>query len=400
VCGEGALCEFLNLGELPLANRFVKRGDLGVEPRFPLRAAFCRGCKHVQLIERVDPRDLYEEYLYVSSCSRTLVEHLEGLAQAIVDRVRPTGDDLAVDIGSNDGTLLSAIARRGVRVLGIDPARNLAGLAAERGVPTWTTYFGAETAGQITKRHGRATVISATNSFPHIPLLNDYMQGVNELLAPEGCFVIEAHYLGDIVEQVAFDTIYHEHVSYWALGPLAALYERHGFEIADAERLPVHHGQLRVWARRKGQQRPAARVGELIRRESELGLDRLDTFQAFAEKARRAASDLASLLGGLKREGRRVAGYGAPAKASTLAGAAGITGEMIGVIADKNPLKQGRTLPGTGIPILAPEQMLHWRPDYIVILAWNFAEEIMSELVEFRNGGGKFILPVPEVRIL
>ena len=401
VCGAEGIAEFLNLGRTPLANRFLEAGDLaGAEPEFPLRVGFCASCHHVQLLDLVPPSDLFGHYLYISSMSETLKRHMDDLAATVSRRYRLTRRDLVVDIGSNDGTLLSAFAQRGARVVGVDPAANLAGLARSKGVETVTAYFGAETAARIRTEHGAARVITATNSFPHIPKLGDYLKGVGRLLEPDGVLVIEAHYLVDMLEQRAFDTIYHEHVSYWALGPAQRLFQEHDFEVIDVQRLPLHHGQLRMWVQRAGTAAVRASVAKLGQGEQDRRLDKLETYQAFAAGARLVKQDLIRLLEKLKFEGKSVAGYGAPAKGTTLLSYLELGPETIDYIADRSPLKQGRYAPGSHIPIVAPERIEEERPDYLLLLAWNFADEIMQQLASYHKQGGRFIIPVPDVRIV
>jgi len=401
VCGTGEMEEFLNLGRTPLANRFLEVSELGqAEAEFPLRTGFCTGCHHVQLLERVPPPNLFEHYLYISSMSETLKKHLDDLAGTVSRRYRLTGRDLVVDIGSNDGTLLSGFVRRGAQVLGVDPASNLAGLARDKGVETVTAYFGAETARRIRGECGAARVITATNSFPHIPDLTDYLKGVDRLLEPDGVLVIEAHYLMDMLDQRAFDTIYHEHVSYWALGPAQRLFQDHGFEVIDVDRLPLHHGQLRMWVQRKGTSAVRTSVVRLLQEEGKRGLDQLDTYRRFAAGARMVKRDLSRLLEKIKFEGKSVAGYGAPAKGTTLLSYLELGPETIDFIADRSPLKQGRYAPGSHIPIVAPERIEEEQPDYLLLLAWNFAGEIMQQLAGYHKQGGRFIVPVPDVHIV
>lgn len=404
LCGAEDLEIVLDLGETGLANNLPAAGACGGEPVFPLRLARCRRCTHVQLADRVAPELLYGHYLYVSSASSTLDRHLRSLAGAIAARTGPGPDGLgrSLDIGCNDGTLAAHMSRLGFQAHGIDPAENLAPLARARGIAVEVDYFGREIARSLRNRLGAMRVLTATNSFPHIPELNGYLEGVAELLEPGGVFVIEAHYLLDLVEQCAFDTIYHEHCHFWRLEPMMALFARHGLEIFDCERLPVHHGQLRVWAQRSGAgARPVSgRVAAQCAAERAAGLDRSEVYGELARKAAAVRRDLRTALDGFRRQGRLVAGYGAPAKASTLAAWCGLGAGDLPWIADRNPLKQGRFTPGTHIPIVGPERMETERPDYLLLFAWNFAEEICAQLPAYRERGGRFLIPVPEVRIV
>jgi predicted TPR repeat methyltransferase len=403
VCHGTEVEMFLDLGCTSLANRFLTPEELAGgtdEPRYPLRVGFCRGCGHVQLLDRVPPAEMFDDYLYVSAASDTLRAHFDDLSAALVARHRLAPGDLVIDIGSNDCSLLASFARFGVRTLGVDPARNLAAYAAALGIDRYTGYFGADTAEEIAERWGPAALITATNTFPHIPDLHGFLRGVDRCLAPGGAFVIEAHYLLDLLEQGAWDTVYHEHVSYWALGPLTRLVGRHGMEVVRAERLPIHHGQLRATVMRRGEGEPDASVAEQLERERAARLDRFDTYAAFARRVARARDELRSLLADLRAGGARIAGYGAPAKGNTLLGYLGLGPEVICYIADRSPLKQGRLTPGTHIPVVPPERLLEDRPDYVLLLAWNFEEEVLAQQAAYRAAGGRFIIPVPDVRVV
>ena len=401
VCRSDDVKQFLDLGEMELANSFLTEEELSrSEPTYPLQVGFCDDCHHVQLMERVPPSAMFESYLYVSSASDTLKRHLHGLAAVITERYGLGPDHLVVDIGSNDGTLLSGFRSSGVRILGIDPAENLASLALKVGVETYTAFFGSETAAKVAERFGRASVITATNTFPHIPDLVDFLAGIHILLDTDGIFVIEVHYLADLLEQGAFDTVYHEHVSYWALGPMIDLFNRHGLQVVDVERLPVHHGQLRVFVQRDGHDEVQPSVDAVLEAESELGLDRFETYERFARQTMKIREDLRATIQGIVAHGESVVGYGAPAKASTLLSFLEIGRDEIEYIVDRSPLKQGLYTPGRHIPIVAPERLLDDQPDYALLLAWNFADEVLEQQAEYRKRGGKFILPIPEVKII
>ena len=400
LCGETAVEEFLDLGETALANKFLSEEELrGDEPSFPLRVGFCRSCEHVQLTDAVPPSAMFEDYLYVSSASDTLKDHLWDLSDIVSERRGLGEGDLVVDIGCNDGTLLSGFARHGVSTLGVDPAENLAELAAAAG-DRYVGFFNSENADEIVERWGQAAAITATNTFPHIPALNDFVEGIAKALRPGGVFVIEAHYLVDLLEQGAFDTVYHEHVSYWALGPMRRLFERHGLEVVDAERVPIHHGQLRVWVQRQGEGTVSERVGEILAEEKEKGLDRIETFHAFAEQVYRMKRDLREAVDRIKAEGSRLAGYGAPAKGNTLLCFLEIGPDTVDYIVDRSPLKQGRYTPGTHIPVVPAQRLVEDQPEYTLLLAWNFADEVLRQQSEYRERGGRFILPVPKVEIV
>ena len=402
VCAGSQVDEFLDLGSTALANKFPTADDLNQpEPRFPLRVGFCRGCGHVQLTELVPPAAMFTDYLYVSSASDTLRAHFADLAATLTSRHGLADGGLVIDIGCNDASLLCCFRDRGASTLGVDPAENLAEFSRETGIERYQGFFGADSAAEIVARWGRAALITATNTFPHIPDLAGFVAGLDTALAPGGAFVLEAHYLVDLLDQLAFDTVYHEHVSYWALGPMKRLFEDHGMEVVRAERLPIHHGQLRVTVRRRGEGEVHGSVAEVLAAERELGMDRFETWSAFAARVDRLKTEVVDCLRGLKAAGRRLAGYGAPAKGSTLLEFFGVGPDLLDFIADRSPLKQGRYTPGSHIPIVAPEALLEDpAPDHVLLLAWNFEDEILAQQAEFRRRGGKFILPVPEVRIV
>jgi cyclopropane fatty-acyl-phospholipid synthase-like methyltransferase len=401
VCGGESVEQFLDLGETALANKFLAESELDApEPTYPLRVGFCHGCGHVQLTERVPPAAMFEDYLYLSSASDTLRSHLHELSDIVVARRDLGPGDLVIDIGCNDGTLLQGFARRGVRTLGVDPARNLAALAEQSGIDRYVGFFDSRSSREIVDRWGQGSVITATNTFPHIPELHDFMVAIDGALAPGGAFVIEAHYLVDMLEQAAFDTIYHEHVSYWALGPMQTLFRRHGMQAVHAERLPIHHGQLRVTVQRQGEGDVDSSVDRILERERELELDRFSTYEAFAGEAHRIKQELNETVAMLLRANSQIVGYGAPAKGSTLLSFLDLGPDKISYIVDRSPLKQGRYTPSSHIPVVAPERLLTDQPDYVLLLAWNFADEVLDQQADYRRRGGRFIIPVPRVQVV
>jgi hypothetical protein len=351
-------------------------------------------------MEAVPPGAMFEDYLYTSSASETLTRHLHDVSDVLVARRRLGPRDLVMDIGCNDGTLLTGFARHGVRTLGVDPAKNLATWAAGRSIDRYVGFFNSKTAREIVERWGPASLITATNTFPHIPELQDFVDGISIALAPGGAFVIELHYLVDMLEQGAFDTIYHEHISYWALGPMCRLFERKGLQVVDAERLPLHHGQLRVTIQRKGEGQPTSRVAEILAMERASGLADFGTYRRFAEKTYGIKRALHRTLTELKAEGKRVAGYGAPAKGNTLISFLELGPELVQYIADRSSLKQGRYTPGAHIPVVSPARLLEDQPECVLVLAWNFLDEILEQQAEYRRRGGIFIVPVPDVKFV
>jgi SAM-dependent methyltransferase len=401
LCGSQTVERFLDLGHTALANKFLSREELSLpEATYPLTVGFCHTCGHVQLTDIVPPERMFEDYLYISSASDTLKAHLYDLSDLVVQRYQLGSKHLVIDIGCNDGTLLSGFRRHGVKVLGVDPAANLAALTRENGIERYVGFFTAKAAREIVDQWGPATAITATNTFPHIPKLQDFITGIETVLAPGGVFVIEAHYLVDLLEQGAFDTIYHEHVSYWGLGPMIHLFNRAGMEVVNVERVPLHHGQIRVFVQRKGEGFVQSSVAKLVEMERSLGIDKFSTYRRFAEKTQKIKLDLHMSLREARDAGKRLAGYGAPAKGNTLLSFLGIGPETLSYIADRSPLKQGRYTPGQHIPVVPPERLLVDQPDYVLLLAWNFVDEIVAQQAEYRRRGGRFIIPVPEVKVI
>lgn len=401
VCGMVSVEEFLDLGSTALANKFLAEAELdGPEQKYPLKVGFCHTCGHIQLTEAVPPPVMFQDYLYVSSASDTLKRHLYDVSDVLVKRRGLGAGDLVVDIGCNDLTLLKGFARHGVRTLGVDPAENLAALTQDSKIDRYVGFFNSNTAHEIVDRWGPASLITATNTFPHIPELQDFVEGIKVALAPGGAFVVEAHYLVDMLEQGAFDTIYHEHISYWALGPMTRLFQGKGMQVVDAERLPLHHGQLRVTVQRQGETEPKRTVHEILDMERSLGIDQFKTYARFAEKTQGIKNAVRQTVIGLAGQGKLVVGYGAPAKGNTLLSFLELGPSLIPYIVDRSPLKQGRYTPGVHIPVVAPSRLLEDQPDFVLVLAWNFLEEVMEQQAEYRNRGGKFIVPVPDVKIL
>ena len=404
VCGGSAVKLFLDLGPTTLANKFIAEEELGnPEAVYPLRVGFCEDCTHVQLMEHVPPHAMFDDYLYISSASETLKNHLDSLSRTLIERLKLGPEDLVVDIGCNDGTLLDAFRRNAggkIRVLGVDPARNLAAAVAHLGIEREEKLFTAETAAAIREQRGGARLITATNTFPRIQGLANFVTGLKNLLAPGGVFVAEAHYLVDILDQVAFDTVYHEHVSYWALGPIQRLMRDNGMEVVDVQRLPIHHGQLRFFVQRQGEGVVSDAVAKLLQYEEERGLRNFETYEAFAQQVYRIRQQLTDTLAGLRESGHRVVGYGAPAKGNTLLTYLNLGADKLDYIVDKSPFKQGRFTPGMHIPVVSPSRLTSDRPEYVLLLAWNFQEEVLQQQSAYRELGGKFITPVPEVRII
>lgn len=402
LCGSKRLTEVVRLAPTPPANAFVSASELDkTQERFPLDVFFCDDCAHVQILDVVDPRILFEHYVYVSGTSPVFVKHFEDYAAFVMDRFKPAAGGLVLDIGSNDGTLLSFFQKAGMRVLGIDPAQEISAEATARGIPTICGFFGADKGAEIAAQHGKAEVITANNVFAHIDDLSGVVDGVRGLLSPSGVFVFEVSYLVDVFEKTLFDTIYHEHLDYHSVKPLVRFFAAKGMELIEAVRVDSHGGSLRGIAQLKGGPRPVgASVGELVALEEKLGLDKAATLAKFAADIEALGAELNALLKRLKAEGKRIGAFGAPAKATTLMYHFGIGPELVDFIIDDSPLKQGLYSPGMHIPVVSSAEGFAKAPDYLVILAWNFAAPIIAKNAAFREGGGKFIVPIPKVEVV
>lgn len=398
-CGHTPLAPVLDLGSTPLANALLSESQLGAaEPRYPLALVFCPACTLVQITETVPPDVLFRDYLYFSSFSDTMVAHARAIAQRLM-RARHLGPgSLVMEVASNDGYLLQHYRDQGVPVLGIEPARNIARVAEEKGIPTIAEFFGREVAASLAAEGRRADVLHANNVLAHVADLNGVVAGMAAVLKPTGVAVVEAPYVKDMIDHVEFDTIYHEHLCYFSLSALQRLFARHGLTIVDVERLPIHGGTLRIFASPAGA--PSAAVTALLAEEAAWGVSDPGFYQSFGARVARLRQDLLAMLAGFKRSGKRIAVYGASAKGSTLLNYFGIGPDTLDFVVDRSTVKQGLFTPGTHLPIRSPETLLADRPDYVLLLTWNFAEEILAQQAEYRQQGGRFVIPIPEPRVV
>jgi SAM-dependent methyltransferase len=354
----------------------------------------------VQLTHTIPPEAMFSDYLYFSSYADAVADNAALIVKRVLAERHLGPDSLAVEVASNDGYLLRHYVEAGVPVLGIDPARSIAEVAEQRGVPTLVAFFGQEVADRLRGDGVRADVLHANNVMAHVPDINGFVGGISRLLADDGVAVLESPYLGDLIEQLEFDTIYHEHVFYYSLSALEALLGRHGLEVHDLERIPIHGGTLRLFAGHVGSQPISAAVEALRASERASGMATIDHYRDFTGRVDALTHRLRDLLSSLKADGARIAAYGAAAKGATLLNFTGIGTETIDFVVDRNPHKQGRFMPGVRIPVSPPERLLEERPDHLLLLAWNFAEEIARQQTEYRAAGGRLIVPVPEPRIL
>ena len=395
---------FVDLGMSPLCQKHLLAHQLSrMEPFYPLHVWVCASCFLVQLEEFVAPAEIFGdgEYAYFSSYSDTWIEHARVYAEQMSGRLGLGSGSLVVEIASNDGYLLQHFAKRGIPVLGVEPAANTAVFAERKGIPTLVEFFGSEVARRVARERGPADLLLGNNVLAHVPDINDFVAGLAALLAPDGVLTMEFPHLLRLVAQNQFDTIYHEHFSYLSFTTVERIFAHHGITLFDVEELPTHGGSLRIFGRHADRAGPAvgARVDGLRGREQAAGVRSLGYYAGFGERVRETKRKLLEFLIDAAREGRQVVGYGAPGKGNTLLNYCGIRTDFLDYTVDRSPHKQGGYLPGTHIPIRAPEEIARTRPDYVLILPWNLKDEIMGQMSMIREWQGRFVVPIPEVRV-
>jgi SAM-dependent methyltransferase len=401
-CNAALSHEFADLGVSPLSNAYVRPEDLQrMEPFFPLTVYVCAACLLVQLPAFETPENIFSDYAYFSSYSDSWLAHARSYCRAMIERFALDATTQVVEIASNDGYLLQYFVEAGVPVLGVEPAANVAAVAREKGVETEVRFFGADTARELAASRDTAKLLLGNNVLAHVPDLNDFVAGLKILLAGDGVITMEFPHLLRLIEGNQFDTIYHEHFSYFSLLAAQRVFAAHGLTIFDVDELPTHGGSLRVYARHAEEGEGAGeRVVHLLTVEREFGLDRVETYGRFAEQVRETKRALLSFLIRAKEEGKHVAGYGAPAKGNTLLNYCGIRTDLLDYTVDRSPHKQGLFLPGTRIPIHAPDRIRETRPDFVLILPWNLKDEIVEQMGDVRSWGGRFVVPIPRVEIV
>jgi len=394
ICGAKGLEEILSLGDLPPVNSFLSGPEqIAQEKKHPLAIAFCAGCTHVQLTHRLDPKDIFEDYIYFSSMSETVVRWGESLAQRYASELALQRTDLVGELASNDGCILRPFQPR-ARVLGVEPAKNIAEVANREGIPTRAEFFDSKLGRALRQEQGPARLIVARNVVAHVPEVVDFIAGAGHWLADDGVLHVEVPYLRTMVEQVEFDTIYHEHLSYYSVAALDRLFRQAGLVLWDVEEIPLHGGSLVARGRKGAEARPS--VGAYLERERAAGFHTSAPLHAFAGRTRALRTAIPEFLRGL---GGTVAGYGAAAKGVVLVNYCGLGTETLAFVADRSQYKQGKLMPGTHLPVAPPSAVMERRPDYLLVLAWNFFEEIARQLEPYARAGGRFVLPVPEPRL-
>jgi SAM-dependent methyltransferase len=400
LCGAALRVTFADLGMSPVANEYVKGPD-DAERLYPLHAYVCESCLMVQLGTVVDQEVVFSsEYAYFSSYSDSWVEHARRYVEMMVERFGYGGGSKVIEVASNDGYLLQFFVQRGIPVLGIEPTASTAAAAEERGVPSRVEFFTSALAARLVDEGNAADLVIGNNVLAHVPPVHDFVEGLRLVLRPGGVVTMEFPHVLRLIEGREFDTIYHEHYSYWSLHVVERLFREHALALFDVEELPTHGGSLRIFARHAGEGSTGDTVAAVLEEERAAGLDRIETYEAFGESVRATKRDLLEFLIQAKREGKSIAAYGAAAKGTTLLNYCGVRSDFVDYVVDRNPHKQGKYLPGVRLPIHAPERLAETRPDYLLILPWNLAAEITEQMAHVLEWGARFVVPIPRARVL
>lgn len=393
---------FVNLGMSPLSNAYIKPQQINSAEKFyPLHAYVCNNCLLVQLEEFETPEEIFSDYAYFSSYSETWLDHAKKYTELVTARFNLNHNSQIVEIASNDGYLLQYFQQKGMSVLGIEPAANVAKVAETKGIPSLVKFFGVSTAEELVKAGKQADLLLGNNVLAHVPNLNDFVAGMKIVLKPAGIITMEFPHLLQLIKQNQFDTIYHEHFSYFSFLTVETIFAHHGIQLFDVQELPTHGGSLRIYGQHAGGKQPISdRLCRLKEQEILAGLDQLATYQGFSEQVKATKRNLLEFLINAKKQGKIIVGYGAPAKGNTLLNYCGVRTDFIDYTVDRSPHKQGSFLPGTHIPIYHPDQVKETQPDYLLILPWNIKREIIEQMAYIREWGGKFVVPIPKVEVI
>ncbi len=399
-CAAELRVTMVDLGKSPLCQTMLSAEQLNeMEPFYPLRADVCEKCSLVQVEEYVAPADIFTDYNYFSSYSDSWLAHMDRYAADMVERFGLGPGSRVVELASNDGYLLQYFQQRGIPVLGVEPAANVAQVAIDRGIPTVVEFFGADLARRLVDEHGPADLVCGANVLAQVPDLNDFVEGISILLADDGVCTIEFPSLFNLIELNQFDTIYHEHFSYFSFTSASRVFEAHNLTVWDVEELPTHGGSLRIYARHTDDRPVDDRATAMLASEQSRGVDEMTTYTDYGARVEETKRNLLEFLIGARREGKTVVGYGAPGKGNTLLNYCGIRTDLLAYTVDRSPAKHGRFLPGTHIPVYRPERIAETRPDYVLILPWNLRDEIAEQMAHIRDWGGRFVVPIPSVEV-
>jgi len=401
-CNSNLNQKFIDLGNSPLANSYIKENDFEREKTFPLCAYLCETCFLVQLEEIQTPEHIFSDYAYFSSFSTSWLQHAKDFVEMITNRLSLNLQNFVIEIASNDGYLLQNFIQKNIPVLGIEPAKNVAAIAIENNVPTLVNFFNSKLAKDLTKDDKRADLIIGNNVLAHVPCLNDFIDGLKILLKPNGVITLEFPHLLQLMQNNQFDTIYHEHFSYFSLITVKKIFEYHGLKIFNVEELSTHGGSLRLFITHfeNTSFSESLNINLIIEKEKRFGLTKIDTYENFSKDIIQIKTDLINFIENAKNNSKKIVCYGAPAKGNTLLNYCGLSKTLIDYTVDKNPAKQNLFLPGTHIPIFSPEKIKETKPDFILVLPWNLKDEIISELNYVKSWGCQFIIPIPEVTVL
>lgn len=398
ICKGTRLERYIDLGLMPLVNKHLDRQDEQNEPKFPLDVLFCHDCAASQLSVVVDPGLLFSQYAYRSSISQTFADHCYALAKDCEKSLGMKKNELVIDIASNDGCSLKEFTKLGVRPLGVDPAENLAAIANKEGIPTLAKFWTPAVADEVVRQHGKAKIITAMNVFAHVHDVHAFVDGIKRSLADDGTFIIECPYMVDLVNTNVFDTIYHEHLSYFLITPLARLFKEHGLSLNRVERILIHGGTIRLFVQHR--EAPDNSVRELLDLEKREGFLSFEKYKTLAQSTEKIKDELRVMVQKLKSEGKRIAGFGASAKGCIMLNYCGLTPQDIDYIVDDTPEKQNKYFAGVRIPIVPRDKLASQKPDYLLVLSWNFFDEIRQKTAAFEQAGGKYVLPVPSPQII
>jgi methylation protein EvaC len=401
ICNSRSIENFMSFGKMPVANGFLSPEEFGSEYFYELKIGFCEECKMVQLTELVDREKMFHDhYAFYSSTSSRMALHFKNFADTVSKKYLRNDDPFVVEIGSNDGILLQNFAKAGLRHLGVEPSKNVAQAAMDKGITTINEFFDKKLAQDIIDQYGRSDAILAANVMCHIPYLHSVVAGIKVLLKPDGVLMFEDPYLGDIVEKISYDQIYDEHAFYFSLASISYLFEQHGLEVVEVMPQGVHGGSMRYVIAHKGAKEVSGSVYKQIKKEKELGLHLPGTFKRLRQKIEMSRDQLVNLLSDLRHRGKRIVGYAATSKSTTVTNYCGITQDLLEFISDTTPIKQGKFSPGTHIPVRKYQEFSDNYPEYSLLFAWNHAEEIMAKEQKFMESGGKWIVYVPKVQVL